>query len=241
MSAGFAAEQKTEEAKFKGELIYLRDYGTDDIGYLVVPELPPEAGIVIVPEGYGIDADIKKQADALSTKGFLVMVVDLYNGAVTRNPQQAERMLKDLMDKSVLASLKTAVNFFHSSPRYKIEQVAVIAVGSTSPYVSKFSIQREPELTGVVFLEPAAMPDRVQLEQIRCPAQFHVTTDCVIDSAVRGALAESRRKRVEIRELGTNASARKGVSASQWKAVEEFVRRCLVQEKKQNILEKLFD
>ncbi len=236
-----AQENPPAQPQFKGELIYLRDYGTDDIAYLVVPEQPPACGIVILPDGYGLDVEIKKQADALSRKGYLVLVVDLYNGAVTPNPQQAERMIADLMEKTVLASLKTSVNFFQTSPRFKVDKVAMVAVGGTTSHVAKFAMKKDSGLTSVVFLEPPALPTQELLDGIRCPAQFLTGPDCRIESTVRAALAQNKSVSIEVRDVPAGPNGRKGMGSKEWTAAEEFIRRGLTQEKKENILQKLFD
>ncbi len=236
-----AQENPPAQPQLKGELIYLRDYGTDDIAYLVVPEQPPACGIVIVPDGYGLDVEIKKQADALSKKGYLVLVADLYNGAVTPNPQQADRMLADLMEKSVLASLKTSVNFFQTSPRFKVDKVAMVAVGGTAFQVAKFAMKKDSGLTAVVFLEPPALPTQELLDGVRCPAQFLTGPDCRIDSTARPALAQNKSASIEVRDVPASPNGRKGMGWKEWAAAEEFIRRGLTQEKKENILQKLFD
>ena len=60
------AEKKKDESKPQGELIFLRDFGTDEVGYLAIPEKKPEAGIVVAHGKFGLCPDTRMMCDRLA-------------------------------------------------------------------------------------------------------------------------------------------------------------------------------
>lgn len=61
-------------------------------------------GILLIPEWWGLNKDIRQQAEKLATSGYRVMAVDLYNGKVANEPQYAKQLMQSV--KQVDANAK---------------------------------------------------------------------------------------------------------------------------------------
>jgi len=79
-------------------------------GYLVGTDGP---GVVMIHEWWGLNQNIKNMAHDLAEEGYLVLAVDLYDGNVADNPNDARKyatMVRNDMDTAIL-HLQSAVAF----------------------------------------------------------------------------------------------------------------------------------
>jgi carboxymethylenebutenolidase len=78
--ANGTSETEVTAARPVGRMITLSDFGAEDLGYLSIPATPPQMGLVLVPDAFGLDDFTKSEADRLAGEGYLVLAVDIYNG-----------------------------------------------------------------------------------------------------------------------------------------------------------------
>ncbi|MDR2463791.1 MAG: dienelactone hydrolase family protein [Verrucomicrobiales bacterium] len=232
-----------EPAQFNGEFIYLRDYGSDDIAYLVVPQEQPKAGIVIVPDGHGVDAWTKITADAIAEKGYLVLALDLYNGGTTNDYREAAFKEGELVEKAVLTALKTTTVFYQQSPRFKMDKVFIVGIGSMSPYLITLATQKNLAVSGLVLINPARIPTAAGLDQVRYPMLFQLGGKST--AAVNTLTQFIRESRVpDLVEVKTAARLSPGVRRlddAQWQQIAGFVRKNSTAERRKSLLERILD
>jgi dienelactone hydrolase len=233
-------DKPADDAQFKGEFIYLRDYGTDDIGYLTLPDEPPKAGVVIVPDGHGVDAWLKITADVIAKKGYVVLVPDLYNGNVTAGDRQAARMETDLTEKGVLASMKTATVFFQQSPRFKTDKVFVIGLGPLSHYLLSFAAQKNIAINGVAVINPAKEPAVDELKRVRYPVLFQLSGGSPVSAAMNRMVREiGYQDLLEIQPIARLNPATRRMDEEQWKQLESFIQKNSAEERRKSLLQSL--
>jgi carboxymethylenebutenolidase len=80
--------------------------------------------LILVQEWWGLNDHIKDVAQRYAREGFMTVAPDLYDGVVTRDAQEASRLMAALDQKKALGYLKTVVSYLRSSSE-------VIAVGVT--------------------------------------------------------------------------------------------------------------
>lgn len=84
------------------EITYATVEGTDITGYLAQPEgTTAEAGlpaIITIHEWWGLNDNIKAMTRRLAGEGYTVLAVDLYNGQVATEPDQAKDLMRSVMD-----------------------------------------------------------------------------------------------------------------------------------------------
>ena len=93
-------------------------------GYLVVPadDRSRRPGVVLIHEWWGLNDDMKAEADRLAKDGFTVLAVDLYKGRVPTSPEQAREQTRAVDADEAIANLKGAVAFLRQ--RQDVGQVA---------------------------------------------------------------------------------------------------------------------
>jgi len=92
--------------------------GDDDMkGYLAgVEEGAERPGLILVHEWWGLTEHIRGIADRFAGAGFVVLAPDLYEGKVTKDAQEAGRLMQSLDQQRALATLDAAVAYLEQQP-----------------------------------------------------------------------------------------------------------------------------
>lgn len=93
-------------------------------GYLALPAdgLPRHPGVVLIHEWWGLNDQMKSEADRLAKDGYVVLAVDLFKGQVASTPDQAQKQTQAVNADEAIANLKGAVNFLRQ--RQDVGEVA---------------------------------------------------------------------------------------------------------------------
>ncbi len=87
--------------------------GGDDsdsgVGYLATPESGSGPGVVVIQEWWGLVDHIRDVCDRLAREGFVALAPDLYRGASTGDPGEAERLMMGLDLPRAARDLEAAV------------------------------------------------------------------------------------------------------------------------------------
>src|SRR5689334_12916002 len=86
----------------------------DDLkrGYLAgVDEGADRPGLILVHEWWGLTEHILGIADRFGEAGFIVLAPDLYEGKVTKDAEEAGRLMQSLDQQRALAILDAAVAY----------------------------------------------------------------------------------------------------------------------------------
>jgi len=78
-----------------GQMIQFGANGSSASGYLAMP-VGGGPGVVVVQEWWGLNDHIKSLVDRLAADGFVALAPDLYHGDMTREPDEAARMMMAL-------------------------------------------------------------------------------------------------------------------------------------------------
>jgi carboxymethylenebutenolidase len=90
-------------------------------GYLVYPELANNTqqqlpAVIMIHEWWGLNEDIKNQADILAREGYVVLAVDLYQGEVATTSDRSRELSSSVRNNpaSAIDNLQSAVNYVKS-------------------------------------------------------------------------------------------------------------------------------
>ena len=75
------------------------------------------AAVVVIPEWWGVNDQIKSIATRWAGEGFLALVVDVYRGALARDATEANQMMTDLDRARALADIAGAVEYLRGHAR----------------------------------------------------------------------------------------------------------------------------
>ncbi|MCL5018430.1 MAG: dienelactone hydrolase family protein [Candidatus Pacearchaeota archaeon] len=81
-------------------------------GYIARPtKIGTFPGVVMIHEWWGLNENIKEMAEKLASQGYVVLAVDLFNGKVAQNSQEALEMVSSLNKEEAIENMKDAVSF----------------------------------------------------------------------------------------------------------------------------------
>ena len=84
-----------------GDMVSFASNGATCDGYLAVPESGQGPGVIVIQEWWGLVDHVKDVADRFAAEGFVALAPDLYHGAATEEPDEAQRLLMGMaMDKA---------------------------------------------------------------------------------------------------------------------------------------------
>jgi len=93
-------------------------YHNNVTGYLVYPEGAKEKlpAVIMIHEWWGLNEQIKRQADTLAKEGYVVLAADLYNGKVAADPNLAMELSSFVRNHPTIAieNLQSAVRHVRS-------------------------------------------------------------------------------------------------------------------------------
>lgn len=110
----------------------------DDVkGYYAAPkDRGNYPGVVMIHEWWGLNENIKKQADILAAEGYNVLAVDLYNGQVATTPDDAKKYMEEMKQDVAIKNLQSAVSFLHKRGSLKIASLGWCFGGGQSLQLS---------------------------------------------------------------------------------------------------------
>ncbi|MEM1157985.1 MAG: dienelactone hydrolase family protein [Verrucomicrobiota bacterium] len=170
------AEEAENLTRPQGELIFLRDFGSDEVGYLAIPEQKPEAGIVVAHGKFGLCMATRTLCDRLAGAGFIVLAVDLFNGSVPKSPSDIDQHMDAVSSAATVSAIETGIHFFKLSPRFKMDKVIVLGIGESTRDVLA-AARKNRTLSGVTLLEPKVLPTADLMNQIGAPVLAYVSTE----------------------------------------------------------------
>lgn len=92
-------------------------------GYLARPAGEgPHPGVVLIHEWWGINDNIRNEAQKLAEAGYVALAVDLF-GKTTTDPQQAMKMVNGLDQNAATAQMLAATEYLRSQPFVKAEKI----------------------------------------------------------------------------------------------------------------------
>jgi carboxymethylenebutenolidase len=104
------ADVRTESVEFPAN-------GETGNGYLALPQGDgPFPGVIVVQEWWGLDDHIKDVARRFANEGFAALAPDLYHGTVTKEPNEAQKLMMSLDVPRASRELVKATEYLASRP-----------------------------------------------------------------------------------------------------------------------------
>jgi carboxymethylenebutenolidase len=101
------------------------DGGTAN-GYLVEPEGDgPFPAVIVIQEWWGLNDHIKDIAGRFAKEGYAALAPDLYDGVVTKDAEQAGKLMQALDQDKALKSLDGAVDYLVGQANIRADRIGV--------------------------------------------------------------------------------------------------------------------
>ena len=81
---------------------------------LAMPAVHPAPAVLLVHEWWGLNDQIKSVAAALAEQGYIALAVDLYDGKIATQPDQAQSLMQAVKDPVAADTLKTWVTWLRT-------------------------------------------------------------------------------------------------------------------------------
>ena len=148
--------------------------GVPASGEIALPEGDAKApGVVLIQEWWGLNNHIRSLLDRLASAGFIALAPDLYDGAVTADPTEAERLMKQLNWGKAMDAIGGAAAYLHAHPRC-IGRVGVtgFCLGGALSFAAATHL---PDLLSAVvpFYGVPPQESKVDYSKIRAPILAH--------------------------------------------------------------------
>lgn len=137
-------------------------------GYLSKPDgTGPFPGVIMLHEWWGLNTQVKQQADALAREGFAVFAPDLYGGKVASDSKTAERYMNDLDAAATLTTLKASHQWLRSKAFTKGRKFG--SIGWCMGGGLSLQLGLHKPLDAVVMYYGMVEKDPVQLKKLKGP------------------------------------------------------------------------
>jgi carboxymethylenebutenolidase len=80
-------------------------------GYLSLPDAGRGPGVLVIQEWWGLNSHVRSVADRLAAEGFVALAPDLYHGRVTREPDEAGKLMMALNVDQAARDLRGAASY----------------------------------------------------------------------------------------------------------------------------------
>jgi carboxymethylenebutenolidase len=104
-------------AGVRAEMVEFQSNGSPMPGYLARPEGDgPFPGVIVVQEWWGLDDHIRDVACRFAAEGFAALAPDLYRGRVTKEPDEAQKLMMALDMNKASQELVKAAEYLAAQP-----------------------------------------------------------------------------------------------------------------------------
>ena len=129
-----------------------------------------EAGVVVIQEWWGINAQMKSVADRIADGGFHAVVPDLYRGRLTADADEANHYMGDLdWQDAVFQDVQGAVDHLHQKGAKKVAVLGFCMGGALTLAAAVHTAKMD---AGVCFygIPPRELAD---MTQVKAPLLLH--------------------------------------------------------------------
>lgn len=152
-------------------------------GYLVYPTMTKEnnssnnkndtlPAVIMIHENKGLNDNIKKMANLLARKGYVVLAVDLFKGEVTTDRNRSSELSQYVRDNQYIATanLKSAVKYLSSLPNVNPEKIVSLGwcFGGGQSLQLALNSQDHP-LAATIIYYGRLLTDKSSLANIKWP------------------------------------------------------------------------
>jgi carboxymethylenebutenolidase len=108
-----------------GEMVEFASNGKSAQGYLARPN-GTGPGVVVIQEWWGLNDHVKDVADRFAAQGFVALAPDLYHGEVTKEPDEAGKLLMAMDIDRAAKDMSGAVAYLRASSAVEPKKVGTV-------------------------------------------------------------------------------------------------------------------
>ncbi|MDX2129679.1 MAG: dienelactone hydrolase family protein [Chloroherpetonaceae bacterium] len=148
-----------------GQMVSFSSNGNLSEGYLSKSTSGKGIGVIVLQEWWGLVDHIKNICDRFARAGFTAIAPDLYDGKVTKSPNEAGKFLMALNIEATEKKLKGAVAFLKNHEAVSSEKIGTIGF-CMGGQLALFAATSNPEIGACINfygIHPSVKPDYTKL------------------------------------------------------------------------------
>ena len=158
-------------------------YGESYRGFTAVPERPDSVAqqrglapgdtalpaIIVIHEWWGLNDNVRAMARRLAGEGYRTLAVDLYNGQVAQDPQQARQLVTQARQNRVAAVDNLTAAYRHLKENHRAPAVGVIGWCFGGGMALETALALPDELDAAVMYYGQPILDQDRLSELQMP------------------------------------------------------------------------
>jgi len=151
------------------EAAYAGIDGKDIVGYVAHPKAEvPKAGLIVIHEWWGLNDNVKAMARRLAGAGYLALAVDLYEGEVAEDRDEASRLARGSGERTeqLLDNLHQAIEHLRSAG---VERIGVIGWCFGGGWSLRTALAFPDQVDAAVIYYGRLTTDTAELEALSSP------------------------------------------------------------------------
>lgn len=171
-----------------GELVQFPANGHVAAGYLAIPPTRSGPALLVLQEWWGLVDHIKDVCDRFAREGFVALAPDLYNGKVTKSPDEAGKLFMALNIAKASVDLRGAAAALLARPETSSHKVGVVGF-CMGGQLALYAAMEYPDQVGAAVNFYGVHPNvRIDPARVRVPVLGHFAKR---DSSVKEANARA--------------------------------------------------
>jgi carboxymethylenebutenolidase len=135
--------------------------------YVAQPKAAPRGGLLILHEWWGLNDYVKSVADQYAGQGYLVLAVDLYDGHVATQPDEAEKLMQGLTEAYATAVETAGLNWLVKNVKGK--KIATLGWCAGGGQSLNASLTNPDKVSATVIYYGLPVTDVERLRKLRGP------------------------------------------------------------------------
>ncbi|MCW5936801.1 MAG: dienelactone hydrolase family protein [Fimbriimonadaceae bacterium] len=165
--------RETPSGPHKGEMVEIAVPGGEkSVAYWVTPGEDPDKAIVMVHEWWGLNDYIKESADAFADEGYAVLAVDLYEGRVAKNRDDAGKYMGEVKEDRATAVVRAALDALTDGKLAKDASIGTIGFCFGGGWSHRAAILGGDRVDACVIYYGAPVMDQGELAKLKAPVLF---------------------------------------------------------------------
>jgi len=136
--------------------------------YVAAPDAGGGKAVIIIQEWWGLNDHIKDIANRYAAEGFTAIAPDLYRGKVTKDKEEAGRLMQNLDIEDGLNTIQMAID--KAREAYDIEKFGITGFCMGGTYALRAACELENISAAAPFY--GDIPDEFTLKDLKCPVIF---------------------------------------------------------------------
>jgi carboxymethylenebutenolidase len=166
-----------------GSMIQFKLNGQQVGAYLAKPEgAGPSPAVIVIQEWWGLDEHIKDVAERYAREGYVALAPDLYHGKVTKDPNEAGKLMGALNREDAVKDLLGAVAHLRGMKEVRGDRIGVTGFCMGGSYALLLPCRTKDVRAAAPYY--GEIPDEATLKNLASPilyvygdADFWITKD----------------------------------------------------------------